>query len=63
MRNPDLEKVTLNLRRGDMDFLASVCEPKGIATSFLIRELVAAKVDELRRRLDPPTERINLDAD
>lgn len=44
----ELEKVTLNLRRGDMDYLASICRPQGIMPSVLIRRIVAAKVDILR---------------
>lgn len=46
--NPDLQKVTLNLRQGDFDYLASICNHRGIPTSALVRNIISNKVDELR---------------
>jgi hypothetical protein len=52
-RSEELQKATLNLRTGDMDFLAEVYRPNGIAASLVIRRLVSAHVDQLRRREGP----------
>jgi hypothetical protein len=49
-RNPDLEKVTLNLRRGDTEYLSTICYANGLTVSEVIRTLVSAKVDELRAK-------------
>ena len=60
-KNLDLEKQTMNYRRGDWDFLNSILAPRGIATSEFIRELVSKKVDALRAQLDPQPEEISID--
>jgi hypothetical protein len=52
-KNPDLEKVTLNLRRGDWEYLEDLLAPKGVATSVFVRTLVSRRVDELRSRETP----------
>lgn len=54
MKNVDLTKVTLNLRQGDKEYLETMCRPRGIAVSFFIRNLIAKKVDELRRNEPRP---------
>lgn len=48
LKNPDLEKKTLNLRRGDWAYMESVLGPTGVHTSTFIRLLVSRRVDELR---------------
>lgn len=52
-KNPDLQKVTLNLRAGDWDYLSTLCAPRGIATAVAIRNIISARVDELRAREEP----------
>lgn len=47
-RNDALQKHTLNLRRGDWDYLSSVFGPQGIDTSTVIRRVVAQTVDHIR---------------
>lgn len=44
----DFQKHTLNLRRGDWDYLTSILEPSSIHTSVFIRNLIARQVDALR---------------
>ena len=43
-----LEKKTLNFRRGDWDFIESICRPRGIATSTAIRTIISQFVDARR---------------
>lgn len=59
-RDVDLEKVTLNLRRGDMDYLTSICVPRGVAPSIVIRKLVSDRVDTLRAK-EPKTDPLDLE--
>lgn len=47
--DPDLEKKTLNLRRGDWDFIESICRPRGIPTSVGVRTILSNYVDAHRR--------------
>jgi len=49
MRNEDLQKHTLHLRRGDWDYLESIFKPNGITTSAAVRTLVSQFVDRKRR--------------
>jgi len=49
MSNSNLQKHTLNLRRGDWDFLESVYKPHGVGTSEVVRALVRDFVDKKRR--------------
>ena len=44
----DLQKHTLHLRRGDWDYLESICKPNGLATSLAVRTLVSQYVDVKR---------------
>lgn len=44
----DLEKKTLNLRRGDWDFIESICRPRGIPTSVGVRTILSNYVDAHR---------------
>lgn len=46
-----LRKHTLNLRDGDFDFLTSICEPKGVQTSVLIRTIVSNYVDNIKTQI------------
>ena len=54
MSNPNLQKHTLSLRRGDWDYIESVAAPHGIATSQVIRTLVANWVDAKRSEEPAP---------
>jgi hypothetical protein len=56
----NLEKKTLNFRRGDWDFIESICRPRGIPTSTAIRTIVSQFVDARR---EPETETVNLETD
>jgi len=47
--DPDLEKKTLNLRRGDWDFIESICRPRGIPTSVGVRTIISNYVDHNRK--------------
>lgn len=49
----ELQKHTLNLRLGDMDYLLEVYSPKGVSPSLLIRRLVSQHVDQLRKKEGP----------
>lgn len=44
----DLQKHTLNLRKGDWDYLESICRPNGISTSLAVRTLISQYVDQKR---------------
>lgn len=55
-----LEKKTLNFRRGDWDFIESICRPRGIATSTAIRTIISQFVDARRPEEEPA---INLETD
>lgn len=47
-KNQDLQKVTLNLREGDWEYMTSILAPSGVHTSTFVRLLVSRRVDELR---------------
>lgn len=49
MSNTHLQKHTLNLRRGDWDYIESVFDPRGISTSLVIRTLISNFVDTKKR--------------
>ena len=57
----NLEKKTLNIRRGDWDFLESICRPNGIATSVAVRTIISKFVDQKRAAVADP--QIDLEAD
>lgn len=52
----DLQKHTLFLRKGDWDYLESAYRPGGTPTSLVVRTLVSAHVDKLRRKEEGPGE-------
>jgi hypothetical protein len=52
-RSTDLHKHTLHLRKGDWDFIESICRPNGIPTSVTIRVLVSNFVDEQKAKENP----------
>lgn len=54
-KNPDLQKHTLNLRRGDIDYLDSVYRSRGVPVSMIIRDLISGHVDKLRANEPPIT--------
>lgn len=53
MASEPLQKHTLNLREGDVDYLAQVYDPKGVPVSSVIRRLVANHVESLRKHEGP----------
>lgn len=53
MQDPDLEKKTLNLRRGDWDFIESICRPRGIPTSVGVRTIISNYVEANRPQNQP----------
>lgn len=55
----NLHKHTLNLRKGDMDYLESMYKPKGIASSFVVRTLVSQYVDRMREAEQQATGELN----
>lgn len=48
-----LQKHTLNLREGDIEFLTQVYRTKGIPVSLIVRRTVSNLVDRLRRQETP----------
>ena len=54
-RSDDISKHTLNLRSGDWDFIESIYKPRGIATSIIVRSIIARFVDEHRKHKLPIT--------
>lgn len=56
MPTEELEKKTLNFRAGDWDFLTDTYQPKGLATSEVVRKLVSAHVERLQSRMTPAPE-------
>jgi len=48
MTNPNLQKHTLHLRRGDFDYIDSVFRGKNIPASVAIRRIVSKFVDTIR---------------
>lgn len=49
-RDLDLQKHTINLRAGDMDYLASLAHPQGYYASDVVRKLVSNFVDDQRKK-------------
>jgi hypothetical protein len=49
-KNNDLQKVTINLRSGDWDYISSILGSSGVPTSIFIRNLISRRVDELRKK-------------
>lgn len=52
-KNPNLQKHTLNLRRGDWDYLESVFDPQNVSTSLVVRQIISKTVDHLRAQETP----------
>lgn len=49
----DIEKKTLNLRRGDWDYIESIAHPQGLPTSEVVRLIVSNYVDKKRATESP----------
>jgi hypothetical protein len=58
----DLQKVTLNLRAGDWDYIESIAKPQGLATSEVVRILISNFVDK-KRSQEIPEQHIDVKAD
>jgi len=52
--NPSLQKHTLNLRRGDFDYIDSLFTSEGVAASIVIRKIVSRFVDQHRSQESQP---------
>lgn len=52
MAKLELQKHTLNLRPGDMEFLQDFFAEQGTPASVVIRRLVSKYVDQLRTQLE-----------
>ena len=48
-----LEKKTLNLRKGDWDYIESIYKEQGIDTSFIVRKNLSALVDKIKAKEKP----------
>jgi hypothetical protein len=57
MRSDELEKKTLNLRRGDWEFLTETYQPKGVNTSTLVRKVISNLVDRIRAKMTVDTDK------
>lgn len=51
--DPGLQKHTLNLRRGDWDYLESVFGAQNIPTSIAVRSIISKAVDHMRAQESP----------
>lgn len=51
--NGNLQKHTLNLRAGDVEFLQQAYAARGVKASDIIRRLVAHAVDKIRQQASP----------
>lgn len=52
-KDPDLTKHTLNLRRGDIDYIATIAQANGIPSAFIVRRIVSDYVDKMRAKESP----------
>ena len=46
----NLKKHTINLREGDYDYLATICQSRALPVSNLIRSIISAYVDNLKQQ-------------
>lgn len=51
---PTFSKHTMNLREGDLDYLSQAYSDRGVSATAVIRRLVSAHVDALRRKEPTP---------
>lgn len=51
--DPNLQKHTLNLRRGDWDYLESVFAAQNVPTSIVVRRIISQAVDHMRAQETP----------
>lgn len=54
-------KHTLHLREGDWDYLTSAFGPRGISTSYVVRQTIANLVDGLREKEKTSDDDIEVD--
>ena len=52
----ELEKKTLNIRKGDWDFLTDIYQPRGLSTSEVVRKIISLHVEHIRSKQTPITE-------
>lgn len=50
----DLHKKTLNLRRGDFEYIAGAFATRNVSASYVIRAVISQFVDQLRSSNDTP---------
>ena len=53
MPTEELEKVTLNLRKGDWEALQEWCETRPTKPSIIVRKIVSRYVDSLGPKIAP----------
>lgn len=53
-KDDGLQKVTLNLRTGDWDYLADIFASQGYPTSVVVRNIIAKYVDAIRAQDKTP---------
>jgi hypothetical protein len=52
-KDPELSKHTINLRAGDIDYIATIAEVNGLTTSFIVRRIISDYVDKMRDKEAP----------
>lgn len=61
MSNPHLQKHTLNLRKGDWDFIEAMYAARGISTSQVVRALISNFVDQRKNEAEEETPKLDID--
>lgn len=52
-KDPDLSKHTINLRRGDIDYIATIAQANGIPSAFIVRKIISNFVDKMKAKEEP----------
>jgi len=62
-KNEDLQKHTLNLRRGDYQTLIDAYEGRPINASYVIQTIVSAFVDKLKKKISDEQPKLEIEID
>jgi len=60
-KNENLQKHTLNLRRGDYQALIEAYEGRPINASYVIQTIVSAFVDKLRKKISDEQPKLEIE--
>ena len=56
MISENLQKVTLNLRTGDWEFLRDAYASRGMGPSIVVRKIISREVDRIQAKMTPMEE-------